>query len=127
MRGLACLAILFVVSGLADEQADGAGIRQTLRRLSVPAERDAQFTADADGKAHLAWALAVPHRENEPLSGDYWPIWTLGQPPIQVLKIRFVTADVALVDTRTADRPLLFVLRKEQGSWKVASIRVVRE
>jgi hypothetical protein len=48
--------------------------------------------------------------------------------------IRFVTTDVALVDgawtyeddgATTRTTPLLFVMKKERGNWKIASIRVL--
>ena len=55
-------------------------------------------------------------------------------PRIGSRTIRFLTPDVALVDgawtykddgATTRTTPLLFVMKKERGSWKIASIRVL--
>jgi len=52
-------------------------------------------------------------------------------PRIETQSTRFITPDVALVDGHctyadTAQKiPLLFVMKKQQGAWKIASIRVL--
>jgi len=55
-------------------------------------------------------------------------------PRIAVRTIRFITPDVALANgvatyhaegTTAESTPLLFVLKKEKGSWEIASLRVL--
>ena len=133
MKALVCLALLFALFGRADEAADRAAIRQTLRLLNVASERSAQFTSDADGKSQLEAAIRSPRRETvstEPLAADYWPFWPayLHQPwQVEAAAIRFVTADVALAEGRVHRQPLLFILRKEASGWKVASVRFLAQ
>lgn len=122
MRLLAFLALWFVWCGWADEASDRAAIRQTLRNLTVEHERDAQFTSDADGKA--AVEAVVGSSQHEVLGCDYWPCWPFPA-GVNVERIRFVTPDVALVDARLSGR-LLFVMKKDEGKWKIASVRVLR-
>ncbi len=131
MKALACLTVLFAAGGWADEAADRAAIRQTIGLLNVASERSAQFTSDADGKARLEAAIHEPRREttsNEPLAADYWPFWPayLQQPwLVKTTSIRLITADVALAHGTVRYRQLLFVLKKEQAGWKIASVSFV--
>jgi len=39
--------------------------------------------------------------------------------------IRFITPDVALVDGTWQTVPLLFVMKKEENDWKIASLRTL--
>jgi hypothetical protein len=50
--------------------------------------------------------------------------WPLAGSRIKPTSIRFVTADVAIVDAM-GKGPVLFVLRKEQGAWKIAAVRIL--
>jgi hypothetical protein len=121
MKACVYLGLLFAACGWAGEAADRSAIRQTIG--------SAQFTADADGKSQLEAAMHAPRRDrppSEPLSADYWPFWPsyLEKPwPLEVTSIRFITADVALADARVNHRALLFVLKKEESGWKIASVR----
>lgn len=123
MRWIAWL-LLVAGCGWADEASDKIAIRQTLERLNVHREWSAQFTAGADGKPQLEDALQAPHAEV--LSGDYWPFWPFA-PAVQVAKIQIVTADVAVVDGRAGAHRLLFVMHREEGAWKIAAVRFLRE
>ncbi len=66
-----------------------------------------------------------------------WVNWDRASAPdtsrFAVQSMRWITPDVALVDAVdeqlsagwSRDMPVLFVLRKEAGVWKIASIRVI--
>jgi hypothetical protein len=63
-------------------------------------------------------------------------VWTeLTAPRVVSGRVRFITPDVAMVDGASTIRgavtlrrsvPLLFVMRKDKGEWRITAIRVLR-
>jgi hypothetical protein len=116
----------------ADETSDRQAIRRTVFRLN-------SFTADFDNDAELARIRTAPvllqplaDRPGEVIiSSEPWGeaeifIPMPGVTFIAIKKIRFLTPETALVDAY-AKMPVLFVLRKEAETWKIASIRILAD
>jgi hypothetical protein len=116
------LAGVLLASGAwgADEAAERAAIGKTIAALSGWPARGDLFTADFDGPAKGVVPVVCP---------EVW--WeTCGQSlggvlVIQVVKIRFLTPEVATVDAVGTARVFL-VMKKEGTDWKIASPRVLR-
>ena len=86
-------------------------------------------TADADGIGEVRRVLRDGPQEHPPLTWDYWP-WPLpvtDPGAVQCSNIRFLTPDVALAEGSVRRHPALFVVKKENGVWKIASVRFLRE
>lgn len=121
------LALIFCASWThaADEASDRAAIRKTVIELRA-------FTADFDDDAELARIRTAPGSLQPPevlISTEPWGeadifIPMPGVSFIAVKKIRFLTPEVALVDAY-GKTPVLFLLRKEAETWKIASIRIL--
>jgi len=126
----------------ADDAADRAAIENTVRVFSLAPLRPGLYTSDFDheelvrfGKAASSDAGAIPITvegvpgtvviSKAPMGeADWFPAgmhWTL-----MVRKIRFVTADVAMVDA-LGKAPVLIVLKKAGTEWKIASLRALAE
>jgi hypothetical protein len=133
------LAVLFA-GGVwaADEAADRAAIEKTIGALSVAPIREDLFAVDFDGRAELARLAETPRMvetDEKPtvvISKEPWGEATIvmqgmtvrAMPVIVVNKIRFLAADVAMVDA-VGRGPLLFVLKKFRTDWKIASLRIL--
>ena len=124
----------------ADEVADRAAIENTIRVFSLMPSRAALYTPDFDheelvrfGKTPDSGAIPVTVEgapgtvviSKEPMGEAQWfPAGVHGS--ITVKRIRFVTADVAVVDA--VDKgPVLAVLKKVGTDWKIASLRRLAE
>jgi hypothetical protein len=136
VRTILCLCLLFGPQVWAEEASDRAEIQNLISSLNEA--RDAAtakplsslFTADADRADIdlLSRLLREPIIPRRPWSEE-WP----QRPRISYGAIRFVTPDVALADARY--RPFgpsgrsfpadPFVMKKEGGTWKIASFRVL--
>jgi hypothetical protein len=135
MRKLLWLPLLLGVSLWGEETADRAQIASVIDALNqTPLNRAPElarlFTADFDGSSALAEVLhsaATITISHEPWGEATWG-FTGPRPRISSAAVRFVTPEVALVDGTAArpddSMPLLFILKKEGGSWKIASIRL---
>lgn len=138
MRWLICLLCFTLTSSAAAQAptaaaADDAAVRDIVRRytqareLSDPKAIEALFTADADqytssgewrrGMAQLVKGMLETSARNP------------GARTISIAAVRFVTADVAIVDgeyeTGTDARRLWTTLtvKRDGRSWKIAAIR----
>jgi uncharacterized protein (TIGR02246 family) len=138
MRWLICLLCFTLTTSAAAQApvapaADDAAVREIVRRytqareLSDPKAIEALFTADADqytssgewrrGMAQLVKGMLETSARNP------------GTRAITIAAVRFVTADVAIVDgeykTGTDARPLWTTLtvKRDGRSWKIAAIR----
>ena len=133
MKSIA-LALIFCASWAhaADETSDREAIKKTVVQLRA-------FTADFDNDAELARIrnapVMLPPVADRPgevvISTEPWGEATIsiampGLSVIAIKKIRFLTPAVALVDAY-AKGPVIFVLRKEAETWKIASIRILAE
>ncbi len=139
-------AVLFAGVACAEEVADRTGIESTIRAFSVMPGREALYTSDFDHaelyrymKAAGTPGGAIPITvdgapgtvviSKEPMGeADWFPAgFPAGaQAPLALKKIRFVTADVAIVDG-LGKAPVLLVVRKVGTDWKIASVRMLAE
>ena len=143
MKSIMVAAVLLAGSAwAADEVADRAAIQNTIRVLSTTPERAGLFTPDFDNaelvrfqKAYPTVSGAIPVKlgdvpgevviSKEPMGEADW--FPAGMPrSVTVKKIRFLTADVALVEAGV-HTPVLIVMRKVGTDWKIASLRMLSE
>lgn len=153
MKAFLCLSLLVAAYAAAQEPADGVAISRAIAALNEPPPHDRLFTADGNGSSELQRlpkAKAQAFRIREPfiavvpaiptviISHEPWGEARINFPPIEVRapnsSIVFVTPDVVLAEvsyvyqdddaTRQA-LPLLFVMKRESGDWKIASVRVL--
>ena len=112
-----------------DEHADRTAIEHVVNSLSTAKPVSALFTADADSE--LDRLTAADQRMAE-AAKEPWSEMTA--PVLLIQSIRFVTADVAVVNavntqfgsmTLTRRVQVLFVMKKEGAEWKIASLRVL--
>ena len=124
MRVLLAAALLCTLPAFADEPADRTTIETVIHSLKTAGSVSVLFTADAD--SDLAELNAMSDAAKQP--------WSEALPPALVIdSIRFVTADVAIVNaanvqiTSTLVRraPVMFVMKREGAAWKIASLRML--
>lgn len=128
------LGVLFLcaTSACADEVADRAAIEHVIAALNESRKPPAiLFTANADVSTELE-RLSSLDRGRLRASNQPWSEVT--KPQIVTRSIRFITSDVALVDTANTQYgslilvrsiPVLFVLKKEGTDWRISSLRVM--
>jgi hypothetical protein len=123
---------IFAAFVWADEPADRAAIDRTIAALNEVPPPARVFTADADASA----ALARLYSSSVTISHEPWREATITLPAIVKIErrfARFITPDVALVDGTfthqdggsSQSTPLLIVMRKEEGVWKIATVRIL--
>ena len=122
---LAILAALLAPYALADEAADRAAIEAVVLALNYRDKPLADlFTPDSDGASELL-RLTAPNRE---------PFSEISEPYLRVRSIRFVTAEVALVDALSTQYgslmmrrvPVLLVMRN-QSRWRISALRILMD
>jgi hypothetical protein len=122
---LAILAALLAPYALADEAVDRAAIEAVVLALNHHDKPLADlFTPDADGASELLW-LTAPNRE---------PFSEISEPYLRVRSIRFVTAEVALVDALSTQYgslmmrrvPVLLVMIN-QSRWRISALRILMD
>ena len=121
------MLIALAALAAAEGPADRAGVKAAVTSLVTPLH--AITTADADGIGEVRRVLRDGPQEHPPLTWDYWP-WPLpvtGSGVVECWNIRFLTPDVALADGSVRHHPALFVVKREDGLWKIASVRFLRE
>jgi hypothetical protein len=143
MKSIIIASVFFAGSiWAADEVADRAAIQNTIRILGTTPEHAGLFTSDFDAaelvrfqKAYPTVSGAIPVKlgdvpgevviSKEPMGEADW--FPAGMPrSVTVKKIRFLTADVALVDAGVRT-PTLIVMKKIGTDWKIASLRMLSE
>jgi len=128
MRAILASAFLCATLAFADQPADRTAIETVIQSLKTAKPVSALFTADADSD------LAQLNASQSVMSDAAKQPWSEAMPPALVIdSIRFVTADVAIVNaanvqiTSTLSRraPVLFVMKREGAAWKIASLRML--
>jgi hypothetical protein len=153
LTAILCIPLFFASYALADEAADGAAIGRAIAALNEssnePAQHDALFMKDGNAASELAllrrvnppFRIVGPSGSSAPMptvtiSHEPWGEARISFPPVELRtadrSIMFITPDVALAegacmyhDAATPTIPLLFVMKKEGGDWKIASLRVL--
>jgi hypothetical protein len=143
MKSIILAAVLFA-GGLwaADEVADRAAIENTIRLFNLSPSRAGLFTDDFD-RSELAGFPTAPAAgtgsipvtvdgvpgevviSKEPMGEAIWLPKT-GLHGLSVLKIRFLTPEVAMADA-AGNGPVLILLKKVGTDWKIASLRRLAE
>jgi hypothetical protein len=103
--------MLYATAVWADETADRAAITRTIS------------TFDASSAPELA-RLQKP---TVTISHEPWGEADVRIPGSRVAlgALTFVTPEVALADASYSGAPVLLVMKKEQGSWKISSVRIL--
>jgi hypothetical protein len=135
MKMIICISLVFAALGWADEGTDRAAIGGVIGALNAnqtgaDQERIARlFTTDADNE--LDRLANLDRRLLQPSDKPWSEVTT---PRIVIQSIRFITAGVALVDAANTQygstivvrrAPVLFVMKKQAGDWRIASLRVL--
>src|SRR2546430_9858013 len=135
MKALPCIPLLVATFAWADTTADRAAIERIVGAVIADQTRPGAklsstlFTADADSEFDRL--LDLDRRLLE-LSKEPWSEVT--GPRMVIQSIRFVTPEVALVNAANTHYgtmilarriPVLFVMKKEGTSWRIASLRVL--
>jgi hypothetical protein len=154
MKALLCATLLFAVYAFADEAAERIAISRAITSLNEPSKQNTLFTGDGRAYYEferlrrakpLAFQIIGPPSDpvlvaqtDHPtvtISHEPWGEVTINFPARESRRpIAFITPDVVLAEgacTYEDDHatkqttPLLFVMKKEGDSWKIASIRVL--
>jgi hypothetical protein len=117
----------------ADERTDQAAIQRVVDALndyrSGRSQRTSELFTNSTG---LEFARLSEIDRGLARADGPWPEVT--KPVIAVRSTRFITSDVALVDAANTqygsivvkrEIPLLLVVKKEAGVWRIAALRVV--
>ncbi|SRR5258708_3477439 len=135
MKLISCIFLVFAALAHADEAADRSAIERVIRYLndSQTASSKKQisilFIADADSDLDRLTELNGRWLQ---LSSEPWSEMT--SPRLTIHSIRFVTPEVALVNTASVQYgsnipvrriPVLFVMKKEGAEWRIAALRVL--
>ena len=146
------LAILFTPAMWADEAADRAAVEATISALNSSPSRPDLFTADFPNAAELQRLqqpvlLRIPAEgtairtqagtlviSREPMGEAAWYPGTAISPTAVPIMPRFVMRSVTFVSPGTAivvatyeQQSVLFVVKNESSSWRIASFRVLPE
>ena len=116
MKAVYWCLLLLAGGACADESADSAAIRKAIATFNHVSERNTVVARDAD--------LSPLDRFTGP---------EVSQVYFRVTTIRFVTSDVAFVDATASQFgslilkrtvPAMFVLKREDGAWRISVMRV---
>jgi hypothetical protein len=138
MKALLCLPLLFSAAW-AEEASDREAVARVIARVNEVPLPASIFTADSDAAPALERLRKPPDHPTVIISHEPWgeatiqfPGRELRNPRIITRAVRFLTPDVALADAACVyddaaphTRPLLFVMKREGGSWKIASVRLL--
>jgi hypothetical protein len=119
---LFCSALAF-----ADGPADRKLIDTVIHALKTAKPASSLFTTDAD--SDLGRLQSMEQEMRKPAQ-TLWP--EVGPPVLVIDSMRFLTADIALVNAvekqigvGTIRIPLLFVMKREPSGWKIALLRIL--
>lgn len=110
---LFCFAMLISTAVWADESADRVAIARIISAF------------DASTAPELARVLKPTVR----ISHEAWGEADILIPPTHVVltTLTFLTSDVAMADGTYAGAPVLLMMKKEPGSWRIASVRILAQ
>jgi hypothetical protein len=125
MRPILCLSILAATCAWADDATD----REAIERLIAAVNNHSKpltelFTADA------------PESEQSILLPQEEPLSEVTSPLITTRSIRFITPQVALVESTNTQygsvivvrsAPMLLVVKKDGAQWRIACVRALRD
>ena len=136
----------------ADEAADRAAVETTISALNSPQIKPEIFTADFPNAAELqrlqqSVLLRMPAEgteirtqagtlviSREPMGEATWypgpaisPTAVSVMPRFVTRSVTFVSSDTAVVVANYGRESVLFVLKNESSTWKIASFRVLPE
>ena len=137
VRPILCFSLLGAAGLWADEAQDRAAIDKAIAALNDPVQRAGQLARDVDSTVDFDRLIDL-HRKT-PLShcvaiGMNEPWRELTVPRVVSGRIRFITVDIAIVDgasvipgavTLAPRVPLLFVMKKAGGEWRITAVRVL--
>ena len=130
-----CFPLVCALGLWADEAQTHADIDKVITDLNDPVQRVGLFTKDADSQVDFDHLVDL-HRKGSLSTGvaigmnETWTEMTV--PRVLSGRIRLITPDVAIVDaastirgavTLTPSVPLLVVMKKEGGQWRIAAVR----
>jgi hypothetical protein len=117
------LLLLFVSFAWSDGLADQAAISQVIQTLNLLPPSAALFTPDGLSEFER---LRIPDA-TVTISHEPWGEATIGRLGLRISSgaIRLITEDVALADVDARSTPLLLVMKKEAGKWKISSVRML--
>jgi len=135
MKTILCISLVFAAIAWADEATDRAAIEGVIGTLNADKTGADQkriaslFTIDADNE--LDRLENLDRRLLQPSDKPWSEVTT---PRFVIQSIRFITAEVALADAANTQYgstilvrrvPVLFVMKKQAGEWRIASLRVL--
>ena len=139
MKPILLLTLLTACAAQSNRAQDRDAIDKLILALNEPAHRAELFTKDADSAVNFDRLIDLHKRRAGSLSltigmDEPWVIMTL--PRVVSGPIHFVKRNVATVDgASTVDGavtlarrvPLVFVVKKQKGLWRIAAVRVGTE
>jgi hypothetical protein len=154
MKAILCLTVLFAPFAAGEDQGDKAAIARAVEMLNRRPLPAGIFARDSDARSELErlpkpipveFGVPGTDRPTVTISHEPWgeaainlggrpAVMERVNPRIACGAIRFLTPDVAMADGTWAYRggeggrqilPLFFVLKKEDGAWKIVSLRVL--
>ena len=130
MKPILCLSILLASFASADEAADKIAIGKAMESLNVITPGRAIFTDDFRDDAELAEFAVHDGSMHVEISHEPWREATItGTQATRfvIRSVRFVTADVALVEALgrrgESDTPALLVMKRDGLFWRIATVR----
>lgn len=140
MKRVLCVAILFTPALWADEVADRTAVEAAISALNTSLSRPDLFTADFPDAAELrrfqvqalvlgeiptsAGTLVI---SREPMGEATWYPAAPITPRFVTRSVTFVSPDTAIVVATHERQSVLFVVKNENSSWRLASFRVLPE
>jgi len=124
---VACLAILLASAAWADEAADRVAIEATVAGLNTPPSLPSLFTKDfANGNELSRFLTPFPTVviSREPMGEA---TLSIAHGHFVLRSVAFVSPDTGVVVAVYERVPVLFVMRREESSWRIASFRVLSE
>ncbi|MGA2739085.1 MAG: hypothetical protein ABSG65_16725 [Bryobacteraceae bacterium] len=137
MKSILCLALLCALGLWADEFQECAAIDKAIATLNDPVRRANVLATDADSSVDFDRLIDLHRKDLRPFRvviGLHEPWTELTVPRVVSGSIRFIASDVAIVDGASTIRgavtlvprvPLLFVMKKAGGSWRISAVRVL--
>jgi len=136
VRLILCFSLFCAARLWADEAQERAAIDKAIAAVNDPVQRAGRLAWDVDSGVDFD-RLVDLHRKNSlslgVVIGMHEPWTELTVPSVVSGRIRFITADIAIVDGASTIRgavtlapsvPLLFVMKKAGAGWRIVSVQV---